>query len=283
MSEVREYRQSRFSRPPGACELLLVRHGESVPARDDQPVALVDGHGDPELAPAGREQALRVAERLRHEDITAIYVTTLQRTVQTAARCRPLGIDPGSSATCARSTSRVGGRQLPPARGRGSPGAARMVAEQRWDVIREPNRPTVLDAVRDAITGIAAAHPDQTVVVVSHGGVIGECWPWRPGARGFTFTGSDNAGISHLVVSGDRWIIRRYNDTAHLGLAFSSAPQPADLTPSGPARHGRPRPPAPDLLASGSIEVGGDEGVLVVLVLADRFGRLDDRLPLTWR
>ena len=25
------YRQLRFRRPPGACELLLVRHGESAP------------------------------------------------------------------------------------------------------------------------------------------------------------------------------------------------------------------------------------------------------------
>ena len=62
MSDVKEYRQSRFVRPPGACEMLLVRHGESVPARDDQPFPLVDGHGDPELSPLGRDQAERVAE-----------------------------------------------------------------------------------------------------------------------------------------------------------------------------------------------------------------------------
>ena len=43
---------------------------------------------------------------------------------------------------------------------------------------------------------------------------------------GFTFVGSDNAGISHLVVTGDRWIIRRFNDTAHLGMAFTTAAQP---------------------------------------------------------
>src|SRR5690606_6940894 len=78
VSEVREYPQSRFQRPPGACELLLVRHGESAPARDDRPFPLVDGHGDPELSPAGREQALGLAERLGHEDIAAIYVTTLR-------------------------------------------------------------------------------------------------------------------------------------------------------------------------------------------------------------
>ena len=85
MSQVNEYRQHRFVRPAGATELLLVRHGESEPARPDEPFPMVDGQGDPALHPEGHEQALRVAERLQGEDIAAIYVTTLRRTVQTAA------------------------------------------------------------------------------------------------------------------------------------------------------------------------------------------------------
>ena len=80
--------------------------------------------------------------------------------------------------------------------------------------------------VRGAITRIAARHPDETVVVVSHGGVIGQVLAMAARTTGFVFTGSDNAAISHLVVSGDRWIIRRFNDTAHLGLALTTAPQP---------------------------------------------------------
>ena len=61
MTEVREYRQHRFRRPAGACELLIVRHGESTPEREDQPFPQVEGQGDPELSPAGREQALASA------------------------------------------------------------------------------------------------------------------------------------------------------------------------------------------------------------------------------
>ena len=61
-----EYRQPRFARPPGATEILLVRHGESRAATEDDPFPLVDGHGDPELHPAGRQQAERVGERLRN-------------------------------------------------------------------------------------------------------------------------------------------------------------------------------------------------------------------------
>jgi probable phosphoglycerate mutase len=61
---------------------------------------------------------------------------------------------------------------------------------------------------------------------VSHGGVIGQVLAHAAGARGFTFSGSDNASISHVVVTDDRWIVRRYNDTAHLSLAFTVAPEP---------------------------------------------------------
>ena len=73
--------------------------------------------------------------------------------------------------------------------------------------------------VRGAITRIAEAHADEAVVVVSHGGTIGQILALATGARAFAFNGSDNGAISHLVVTAERWIMRRYNDTAHLGLA----------------------------------------------------------------
>jgi probable phosphoglycerate mutase len=229
VTEARGYRQSRFRRPPGACELLLVRHGESAPARDDKPFPLVDGHGDPELAPAGREQAYRVAERLEHEDIAAIYVTTLQRTLQTAAPLAArLGIEPRVEPDLREVfLGEWEGGSFRRHVAEGHPVAQQMLAEQRWDVIPGAEPADAFAArVRGAVTRIAGAHPDQTVAVVSHGGVIGQILAEAAGTRGFTFTGSDNAAISHLVVTDERWIIRRYNDTAHLGLAFTAAPEP---------------------------------------------------------
>lgn len=229
MSEVREYPQSRFRRPPGACELLLVRHGESAPARDDQPFPLVDGHGDPELAPNGREQALRLADRLVHEDISAIYVTPLRRTQQTAAPLAArLGIEPRVEPDLREvHLGEWEGGAFRRHVAEGHPIARRMFAEERWDVIpgAEPTE-AFAARVRGAITRIAARHPDETVVVVSHGGVIGQVLAMAARTTGFVFTGSDNAAISQLVVTGDRWLIRRFNDTAHLGTALSTAPQP---------------------------------------------------------
>src|SRR3954471_9725227 len=79
------YRQIQFQAPPGATELLLVRHGESEAAIEGRPFELVEGHGNPSLSEEGREQAEFVGERLAREHIDAIYVSNLVRTHQTAA------------------------------------------------------------------------------------------------------------------------------------------------------------------------------------------------------
>lgn len=229
MSEVREYRQSRFQRPPGACELLLVRHGESAPARDGEPFPLVDGHGDPELAPNGREQALRLADRLAHEDISAIYVTPLRRTQQTAAPLAArLGIEPRVEPDLREvHLGEWEGGAFRRHVAEGHPIARRMFAEERWDVIpgAEPAEQFAARVER-GIARIAAGHPDELAVAVVHGGVIGQVMQHATGARGFAFTGADNASISHIVVHEGRWIVRCFNDTSHLSPRFSTAPEP---------------------------------------------------------
>ena len=67
MPEPRVFRQSRYEPPPGATDMILVRHGESEPLVEGTAFAMVDGHGDPALAPEGRAQAERVADRLAEE------------------------------------------------------------------------------------------------------------------------------------------------------------------------------------------------------------------------
>jgi len=84
-----QYRQTRFTPPPGATELLLIRHGESEPAVPGSPFPLVDGQGDPALSPDGLAHAEAVGERLGKEDFDAIYVSTLRRTARPPRRWRP--------------------------------------------------------------------------------------------------------------------------------------------------------------------------------------------------
>jgi 2,3-bisphosphoglycerate-dependent phosphoglycerate mutase len=229
VSEQQTYPQRRFERPTRACELLLVRHGESEPAHPDRPFPLVDGHGDPALSPAGRAQAERVGERLAGEPIAAIYVTTLRRTHETAA---PLAARLGLTPVVEPDLREVHlgeweGGSFRKHVAEGHPLALRMYAEERWDVIpgAEPAE-RFAARVRAGIERIAAAHPDQTVVVVAHGGTIGQVLNEASrAARGFAFSGSDNGAISHLVVTADRWVIRRYNDTGHLTDRFTHAAQ----------------------------------------------------------
>ena len=102
-----------------------------------------------------------------------------------------------------------------------------MYTEERWDAIPGAEPSAAFSArVQAGIGRIGAAHPDQLVVAVVHGGVIGQVMNIAAGTTGFRFNGADNASIHHIVVDGDRWIIRCFNDTSHLSPRFSAAPEP---------------------------------------------------------
>jgi probable phosphoglycerate mutase len=229
--ETRKFPQSRFAPPPGATEILLVRHGESAPHVEGESFDLVDGHGDPPLAPGGWEQAKLAAQRLidTGERIAAVYVTTLQRTRQTA---EPLLEYLEIEATELADLREVflgdwEGGEFRKRIADGDPIAQRMFVEQRWDVIPggEPAR-QFENRVRRGIGRIATDHPDELVVAVVHGGVIGQIINIATGSTGFAFTGADNASISHIVVDGDRWVVRCWNDTSHLSPTFSTGAEP---------------------------------------------------------
>lgn len=229
VSEPRAFPQHRFHPPPGATEVVLVRHGESQPAIEGQPFDLVDGHGDPALSPEGRQQAIQVCARLAGERIDAIYVSKLRRTHETAAAlATSLGLTPVEDPDLHEVF--LGDWEGGVFRRRvadGDPIAARMVMEERWDVI--PNAEPADDfaaRVRRAITRIAATHPDQRVAVFAHGGTIGQILAQATGSRPFALGGSDNGSISHVVVAGDRWVLRRFNDTTHLDAGLSVAATP---------------------------------------------------------
>ena len=81
----RAYRQARYSLLPNATEILLVRHGETVPAVDGEPFQLVDGHGDPGLGPEGQLQAEQVADRSA-SGRAANSASTWQRAIQSRSR-----------------------------------------------------------------------------------------------------------------------------------------------------------------------------------------------------
>ena len=168
-----------------------------------------------------------MAERLAGETIHAIYVTKLQRTAQTAAPlAEKLGLVPGSIPISTRSTS---------GSGRAGCCAARPLSRTRSTCRCRPRRTGARSPAAESFAALTercvrgvrrihAAHPDQRVAVFVHGGVIGALLAHAAGSRRFAFAGADNASIQHLVVSGDDWKLRCYNDTAHLG-PFTTEPE----------------------------------------------------------
>lgn len=215
------YHQRQFTLPPGATEVILVRHGASAPAVPGNPFPLLDGHGDPPLAPEGVEQAAAVAERLAGEDLRAIFVTPLQRTHTSAA---PLsertGLPPAVVSDLVEvSLGEWEGGEFRIRMAEGDPIAIQAVAEERWEVIPGAETMEALaQRVRRGIEAVVAlAGPDTSVAAIVHGGVIGEVCRQATGSRPFAFVHADNGSLTRVIVLPDgAWLLRSFNDTAHL-------------------------------------------------------------------
>jgi 2,3-bisphosphoglycerate-dependent phosphoglycerate mutase len=218
-AEPTAFAQRRYEVPPGATDLLLVRHGASAPYVDGSPFALVDGHGDPPLSADGEAQAELVCARLAALGADAIYVSTLRRTEETAA---PLAARLGAAVHVDADLREVHlgeweGGIFRKNVADGHPIAVRMLAEERWDVIPGAESSAALAGrVQAAVERIAAAHPGQRIAAFTHGGVIGQALAIASGSRPFAFLGAENTSISRLIITSDRWIVRGFNDTAHL-------------------------------------------------------------------
>jgi 2,3-bisphosphoglycerate-dependent phosphoglycerate mutase len=213
------YPQSRFPDIPGSADILLIRHGQSEPYVPGTPFPLVEGHADPGLTPGGQEQARRLADRLATAGVDAIYVSTLRRTTQTAA---PLAARLGLTPQVEPRLREVhlgdweGGEYRQRVAER-DPVVRQVFEQERWEVIPGAETSASLAArVRAAIERLAAAQSGHRLAVFTHGGVIGQALALASGSRPFAFLSADNGSISRLVVTGQHWIVRGFNDTAHL-------------------------------------------------------------------
>jgi probable phosphoglycerate mutase len=213
--------QRAFAVPPDATEVVLVRHGASAPVVPGQLFPLLDGHGDPPLAPAGERQALAVARRLAPEPLAGLFVTPLRRTAQTAAPlARRLALEP----SVVRDLREVHlgdweGGEYRVRLAAGDPLVARVFAQERWDVIPNAEDPErFARRVRAGLLEVVAAlGPGAVGAAFVHGGVIAELCRQATASRPFAFLHVDNASLSRLVVFADgSWLLRSFNETAHL-------------------------------------------------------------------
>jgi probable phosphoglycerate mutase len=215
------FEQLPYAPPPGATEVVLVRHGASEAALEGAMFPLVDGRSDPALSPAGQAQADAVGARLAGEKVARLYVTPLRRTHMTAA---PLAGATGLETTVVGDLIEVGlgeweGGEYRVRSGRGDPIIREVFKQERWDLIPGAESLESLSArVRAGVERIVAeTGPDATAAAVVHGAVIGELCRQATDSRPFAFVHSDNGSISRLVVHANgRWLLRSFNDTAHL-------------------------------------------------------------------
>lgn len=120
----------------GVTEVWLVRHADVYEALDDV--------HDPALSPRGREQAKRLAARVRRVGVTAVYASPHRRALETArALAEDVRIDPRLAEARAQFT---GGRLA----------------------VQEPSE-TLVERMRAVVGEAVSAHQGGRVVMVGHG------------------------------------------------------------------------------------------------------------------
>lgn len=213
--------QRALSAPPGAREVVLVRHGSCDPPAPD---GLIGGRSDPGLNARGRAEAAAAGARLRGEPVRAIYVSHLVRTAETAA---PIAAGHGLEPIVDEDLGEIylgewEGHGIASRGAAGDPELARVFAEQSWGLV-----PGVEDIdgfglrTRRAIEAAADAGADgELVVVVTHSAVIAEFLRQITGAEAFAFLHNTNGSLSRAIrMPGGRWILASFNDTSHVHAA----------------------------------------------------------------
>jgi broad specificity phosphatase PhoE len=182
--------------------LLLARHAETDWNRDHR----WQGHSDPPLNETGRRQARELAERLERENLQAIYSSDAARARETAKIVASRLSLPVQTDARLREAS-FGEWE----------GLTRQQIRQRyaddfahWEAAERPLPPGIepdeamAERVIAALHEIAAAHPDDRVLVVTSGGPIRAVEAHVGGvdqlhARRLLGT-VDNCGLVELVV-----------------------------------------------------------------------------------
>jgi probable phosphoglycerate mutase len=200
-------------------QLLLIRHGETTWNAEHR----IQGQLDIPLSPLGVLQSARLAECLANEPIDAVYSSGQSRAWLTAA---PLAARLGLEVIAEprlreRSFGIFEGLTLDEA-------AERYPSEfKKWRERDPAWRPEggesgqqLIDRVLSAVSDIGIKHPRQTVVLVSHGGVLDVLYraarllEWHAPREHQML----NAAINRLTTSATplQLSIERWGDVAHL-------------------------------------------------------------------
>jgi probable phosphoglycerate mutase len=208
----------------GGTELLLIRHGRSA---DVVPGAAESS--DPELNEEGRRQAEVLASRLEPERkrIDAVYASDLRRASATARalaepRSLKVHIRPALREVHLGDWERGEFRRRAAVR---DPEWLAFAETGRWDNVPGSEGDDALRRrVGDCIEAIVAAHPDQIVAVVAHGGVINAYLAEITGNRRSFFAAIENTSVTLVRARRDLRTIVLVNDCSHLYDAVIGPP-----------------------------------------------------------
>ncbi len=225
-------------------ELILIRHGEAV--ANVEPI--IGGmKGDQGLTDRGRRQASLLEERLRAEPLHAdrLVSSTLPRALETAeyvSRALGLPIETDDDLQELRPGEADGlSREEWQAR---FPGLEDGMASSPFQEFSPGGESWATFLVRagGALAGLVAEHPDETVVVVCHGGVLEASFflalglgPTSKQAAFVPLNTSISRWRHHRPADGDpEWTLVTFNDAGHLagervgGEQDQAVPTPAE-------------------------------------------------------
>lgn len=195
-------------------KLILIRHGETV----GNVRGVIQGHTPGTLTERGKEQARKVAERLKDEKVDVIYSSDLKRAEDTAkeiARYHPETPLNFTREVRERSYGELEGVSRKDA-GLGPKDTAQLLDIKEGETLNEFYRrgKRFLERVR-------GEHPDDTVVVVAHGGmivVLTQVVMNRPPGDFSIVEKPKNAALNVFDIREDgNHRVRMMNSTEHLG------------------------------------------------------------------
>ncbi|MCW2544800.1 MAG: phosphoglycerate mutase [Frankiales bacterium] len=194
-------------------ELVLVRH--ALPVRID---STPDGSpADPGLSASGHEQATRVVEALRGEDITVLYSSPARRALETgaplaAALGLELVLEPGLAEFDVAHSSYVPVEEL---RAAGDPRWERLAAGDLYHPDVDPV--AFREGVIAGVERIAGRHPGGRAVLFTHSGTINAYTAHVTGQSSILWFAPAYASISRVGARRDgRRGIVSLNETAHV-------------------------------------------------------------------
>ena len=198
-------------------ELVLIRHGETDMNRELR----FQGHVNVALNAIGLEQARRLAARMAGEQADAVYVSDLLRARQTAEPIAgELSLQPvPETGLREQSFGKVDGMRVDDIqRDHPEAWAGWLRFEEDFAMPDGESTRAFHARVMEAVQRVCAAHPGQTVVVVTHGGVLDMIYRTARslGLNGPRQSDIPNAGFNRIRVREGGIDILDWADTRHL-------------------------------------------------------------------